>query len=367
MGSWAGYLRLSEGANAIVDQTKLDALLGQIMGDLGAAGSAVLVVIGDRLGLYRGLAERGPCDSQALAAATGTAERYVREWLAAQAAAGYVSYDPPKGEYRLEPEQAAVFVEEGGPAFLGGAFESFLALANDEPKVAAAFRSGEGIGWGEHPPCLFRGIERLTRGVYESQLADVWLPAVDGAVAKLSSGAKVADVGCGAGITSLIMARNFPNSRIFGFDAHQPSIQRASEMAAAEGLEDRVSFECATAQAFPGEEYDLVMIIDALHDMGDPVGAARRVRESLAPDGVWLLVEPFAHDRTEDNFNPLGRWFYSVSTMLCTPGALSQAGGYSLGAQAGEARLREVATKAGFTWFRRAAETPFNLIFEARP
>ena len=351
----------------MVDQAKLDAFLGQIMGDLGAAGSAVLVAIGDRLGLFRGLAEHGPCGSEALAAATDTAERYVREWLAAQAAAGYVSYDAAKGEYRLEPEQAAVFVDEGGPAFLAGAFESLMALFDAEPKVTAAFRSGDGVGWGEHHPCLFRGVERLTRGIYESQLGDVWIPAMEGALSKLDAGAKVADVGCGAGITSLIMARKFPRSRIFGFDAHEPSVERAREMAAAEGLEDRVSFECASAQAFPGRNYDLVMIIDALHDMGDPVGAARRVRESLAQDGAWLLVEPFAHDRTEDNFNPLGRWFYSVSTMLCTPGALSQSGGYALGAQAGEARLREIVREAGFTRFRRATETPFNLVFEARP
>lgn len=350
----------------MLDQEKLNAFLGQIMGDLAAAGSAVLVVMGDRLGLYRGLAEHGPCTSHALAAATGTAERYVREWLAAQAAARYVSYDAGAGEYWLEPEQSAVFVEEGGPAFLGGAFESLMALYVDEPKVTEAFRTGKGVAWGDHHPCLFRGIERRTRGIYESQLAHVWLPAVEGLVAKLKAGAKVADVGCGAGITSLIMARNFPESRIFGFDVHGPSVERARQTASFEGLQDRVTFECATAQDFTGTEYDLVMIVDALHDMGDPVGAARRIREALAPDGRWLLVEPFAHDRMEDNFNPLGRWFYSVSTLLCTPGALSQEGGYALGAQAGEARLRDIATKAGFSRFERVAETPFNLVFDVR-
>lgn len=351
----------------MLNQDRLDAFLGQLMADLGAAGSAVLVVVGDRLGLYRGLAEHGPCNSQALAAATGTAERYVREWLAAQAAAQYVSYDPGTGEYWLKPEQSAVFVDEGGPAFLGGAFESLMALYLDEPKLTAAFQTGEGVAWGDHHPCLFRGIERLTRGTYESQLVDVWLAAVDGLIPQLKAGAKVADVGCGAGITSLIMARNFPESRIFGFDAHGPSIDRAREAASAERLQDRLTFECATAQDFPVAEYDLVMIIDALHDMGDPVGAARRIREALAPNGRWLLVEPFAHDRMEDNFNPLGRWFYSVSTMLCTPGALSQDGGYALGAQAGETRLRDVATKAGFSCFERVAETPFNLVFDVRP
>jgi SAM-dependent methyltransferase len=351
----------------MADQTKLDALLGQIMGDLGAAGSSVLVIIGDRLGLYRALAEHGPCNSVELAAATGTAERYIREWLAAQAAAGYVTYGPAEGQYWLEPEQSAIFVDEGGPAFLAGAFESLGALFKNEPKLTKAFETGEGVGWGDHHPCLFRGMERLTRGTYESQLVDVWLPALDGIVAKLEAGARVADVGCGAGISSLVVARKFPNSRVVGFDAHEPSIERARKMAAAEGLQDRLSFECATAQGFPGADFDLVMIIDALHHMGDPVGAARRVRETLASDGVWLLVEPFANDRMEDNLNPLGRWFYSVSTMLCTPGALSQEGGYALGAQAGEARLRDVANKAGFTHFRRAAETPFNLVLEARP
>ena len=345
----------------------LEAFLGKMVGDLGAAMSAALVIIGDKLGLYAALAQGGPATSAELAARAGAAERYVREWLAAQAAAGYVSYDKAAGRYFLGVEQAMVFADEGGPAFMAGAFDVLSAMFKDEPKITEAFRTGRGVGWHEHDACLFRGTERFFRPGYNANLVSSWIPALEDAQARLEAGAKVADVGCGHGASTVLMAKAYPNSRFFGFDYHQPSIERARAAAEEGGVGERAKFAVASAKDIPGEGYDLVCIFDALHDMGDPVGAATKIRSLLKPDGTWLLVEPFAHDELTDNLNPIGRMFYSASTMLCTPASLSQEVGLALGAQAGEKRLRQVVRDAGFTRFRRAAETPFNLVFEVRP
>ena len=349
------------------DMQALEALAGKVVTDLGAGFSAALVVIGDKLGLYRGLADLGPSTPTELAAHTATTERYVREWLSAQAASGYVSYDAAGGRFSLSPEQALVFADEGHPAFMAGGFEFLSAVFHDEPKITEAFRTGAGVGWHEHHACLFRATERFFRPGYNANLVSSWIPALDGVEARLEAGARVADVGCGHGASTLVMAEAYPNSRFFGFDYHAPSIERARQLAEAAGLAGRVSFEVASAKDFPGEPYDLIAIFDALHDMGDPVGAARHIRSKLAADGSWLLVEPFANDALEDNFNPVGRLFYSASTLICTPASLSQEVGLGLGAQAGEARLRRVVEDAGFSHFRRAAETPVNLIFEVRP
>lgn len=350
-----------------VDQAKLEAFQGKMLGDMGAAISAALVIVGDKLGLYKAMAEMGPTTSLKLASATGTTERYVREWLAAQAASGYVEYDPVKAEFSMTPEQAMVFADEGGPAFMAGGFELLASMYRDEPKVSAAFKSGKGLGWHEHDVCLFRGTERFFRPGYNAHLTTEWIPALDGMESRLQSGARVADVGCGHGASTVLMAKTYPNSKFYGFDYHAPSIERAREAAKEAGVEDRVEFSVASAKDFNGGAYDMIAIFDALHDMGDPVGAAQHIRESLAPDGSWLLVEPFAHDDLADNLNPFGRIFYSASTMICTPASLSQEVGLGLGAQAGEARLRKVAEDAGFTHFKRATETPFNLVFDVRP
>ena len=313
------------------------------------------------------MADGGPTTSLKLAAATGTTERYVREWLAAQAASGYVEYDPVKSEFFLTPEQAMVFAYEGGPAFMAGGFEVLAAMFRDEPKVEAVFKNGKGLGWHEHDVCLFRGTERFFRPGYNAHLATEWIPSMDGMEGKLKAGARVADVGCGHGASTVLMAKTYPNSKFYGFDYHEPSIERAREAAKEAGVSDRLTFEVASAKDFNGGAYDMIAIFDALHDMGDPVGAAKHIRESLAPDGSWLLVEPFANDDLADNLNPFGRIFYSASTMICTPASLSQEVGMGLGAQAGEKRLRQVAEDAGFTHFKRATQTPFNLVFDVRP
>ena len=349
------------------DMQKLEAFAGKMVGDMGAAVSAALVVLGDRLGLYKTLAARGPSTPSELAAATGTTERYVREWLSNQAASDYVTYDRESGRFSLSPEQAMVFADEGGPAFMAGGFELISALFRDEPKIADAFRTGAGVGWHEHDKCLFRATERFFRPGYNANLVSSWIPALEGVEGKLKAGATVADVGCGHGASTVVMALAYPNSRFVGFDYHGPSIERAREAAREAGVEARTEFHVAAAKDFPGTDYDVVAIFDALHDMGDPVGASRHIRQSLKADGTWLLVEPFANDDLADNLNPVGRLFYGASTMVCTPASLSQEVGLGLGAQAGEKRLRAVVEEAGFTRFRRAAETPFNLIFEVRP
>jgi len=348
------------------DPEKLQAFAGQMAGDIGAAMSGALVVLGDRLGFYKTLAGAGPMTSAELARATDTNERNVREWLAAQAAAGYVDYDPAGQRFSLNPEQAAVFADEGGPAFMAGGFQLLSAVYQDEEKVAAAFKSGQGMGWHEHCPCLFVGTERFFRPGYNANLISAWIPALDGVEAKLQAGAQVADVGCGHGASTVLLAGAFPNASFTGFDYHAPSVQRARDVAEAEGVAGRTRFEVASAKTFGGGPYDLICIFDALHDMGDPVGAARHIREQLAPGGTFMLVEPLAGDRLEDNLNPVGRIFYAASTLICTPASQSQEVGLGLGAQAGETRLRQVAEEAGFSRVRRVAETMTNMVLELK-
>jgi 2-polyprenyl-3-methyl-5-hydroxy-6-metoxy-1,4-benzoquinol methylase len=346
------------------DPKKLEALLGQIVGDAGAAMSAALVVVGDRLGLYKALAE-GPATASDLAKRTGTAERYVQEWLDAQAASGYVRYAKERATYELPPEQATAFADDLSPAFVPGLFQLMHAMWSAVDRIAERFRTGEGLPWGEHHPCLFEGTERFFRAGYRGNLVTSWLPALDGLISKLERGAKVADVGCGLGASAILMAQAFPKSRFFGYDSHANSIELARQRAAEAGVSEQVTFDVASSTDFPGREYDLVCHFDCLHDMENPAGAARHVKEVLASDGTWMIVEPFASDRREDNHNPVGRVFYSASTMLCVPHSLSRRGP-ALGAQAGEARLRRIANEAGFASVRRATETPFNLVLEAR-
>ena len=351
----------------VPDPDKLNAFVGKALGDIGAAASAALVLIGDKCGLYRELGKGTPLTSQQLADRTGTRERYVREWLANQAAGGYVEYDAAAHTYRLPPEQAFLLADETSPLYLHGVFQIIQAMMVDEPQIAERFRTGGGFGWHEHDERLFEGTERFFRPGYNAHLIGEWIPALGGAVEKLERGAKVADIGCGLGASTIIMAQAFPKSNFVGFDYHQKSIDLARQRAKAAGVTDRVTFEVARAQDFPGNDYDLVALFDCLHDMGDPVSAAKHIRSTLAKDGTWMLVEPYANDRLEENLNPIGRIFYAASTMLCTPSSLSQEVGLALGAQAGEARLRKVATDGGFAHFRRATETPFNLVFEAKP
>ncbi len=348
------------------DNGKLEQFLEKMVGDMGAATSAALVLLGDKLGLYKALADAGPSDSVKLAELTGTTERYLREWLAAQAAAGYVEYDAGSEKFSMTPEQTAVFADEDSPAYMAGAFHGIASMFLDEPKITDAFRTGDGVAWHEHSPCLFCGTEKFFRPGYMANLVSEWIPALDGVREKLERGAKVADVGCGHGVSTVVMAEAFPNSKFIGFDYHERSVLRAREVAR-EARVSNVSFEVAAAKDYPGNDYDLVAFFDCLHDMGDPVGAAAHVLKSLNTDGTWLIVEPFAYDELEKNLNPVGRMFYSFSTMICTPASKAQEVGLALGAQAGEARLREVVTSGGFTHFRRATETPFNLILEARP
>jgi SAM-dependent methyltransferase len=349
------------------DQAKLEEFMGKLLHDMGAAATGALVVIGDKLGLYKALAAGGPLSPADLAARTGTAERYVCEWLAAQAAAGYVQYLPEAGTYAMTAEQALALADEKSPVFVPGAFEVIASMFKDEPKVSQAFKTGKGVGWHEHSPCLFRGTERFFRAGYAAHLVPEWLPALTGVREKLERGAKVADVGCGHGASTILMAQAFPKSTFTGFDYHGPSIERARASAREAGIEARCRFEVADAKSYPGSGYDLVAVFDCLHDMGDPVGVAKYVRQSLDADGTWLLVEPYANDSVEGNLNPVGRMFYAASTMICVPASLSQEVGSALGAQAGEARLRQVVKAGGFSRFRRAAATPFNLILEARP
>jgi len=349
-----------------VNQAALEDLLHRVVGDLGGAMSAVLVVIGDRLGLYRTLAANGPLSARDLARQTGTAERYVREWLSNQAAGGYVSYDPETERFFMTPEQAAAFADEGGPAFLPGGFQLVTAVFKARPRIEEAFRTGEGLDWCDHDQALYDGTERFFRSSYVGHLVKDWLPALDGTVARLERGATVADVGCGHGASTVLMAKTFPRSHFAGFDYHHPSVEAAKKRAAAAGVADNTSFHVAESTEFPGRGYDLVCHFDCLHDMGDPLAAARHVREVIAPEGSWMIVEPRAGDRLEENLNPVGRVFYAASTMVCVPASLAHEGP-ALGAQAGEKRIRELTAEAGFTRFRRATETPFNAIYEVRP
>lgn len=349
-----------------IDDSKLNDLLGRAVTDLGAAMQAPLMVLGYRLGLYPALAD-GPLTTAELAERTGTAERYAREWVRSQAAAGYVAYDPETDRYHLTPEQALLFAQEDGPAYLIGGFEIALAAGKAEQRLMKAFRTGEGIGWHEHDEGVPCGTARFFAPGYRTNLVPSWIPALDGVEDKLRAGALVADVGCGHGISTLLMAEAYPRSTFIGFDYHEDSVAAANASAREAGLEGRVSFQRATAKDYPGRGFDLVTMFDCLHDLGDPLGAAHHVRETLAPDGTWMIVEPRASDRVEENLNPVGRVFYSASTLVCTPGSLAQEVGLALGAQAGERPIRTITSEAGFSRFRRAAETPFNFIYETRP
>jgi SAM-dependent methyltransferase len=349
-----------------IDEDKLMGYVHQAVGDFGSLLSAALINIGDKLGLFTALAGAGPLTPGELADRTGTTERYVREWTAALAAAGYVDY-AGDGRYELNPEQAVVLTDEDSPAYVVGGFQGMMAATRIVPRALEAFRTGAGIGWHEHDADLFQGTERFFRPGYGANLVQSWIPALDGVDAKLRAGATVADVGCGFGASTIIMAKAYAASTFWGFDYHAASIDAARKAAAEAGVGDRVHFEVASAKDYPGTDYDLVCHFDCLHDMGDPVGAAAHTRRSLAAGGTWLLVEPFAEDDVTGNLNPVGRVFYSASTLICTPASLSQEVGSALGAQAGEARLREVAEAAGFSTFRRATETPFNLVLEGRP
>jgi 2-polyprenyl-3-methyl-5-hydroxy-6-metoxy-1,4-benzoquinol methylase len=350
-----------------IDEARLAAFMRQAVTDLGAVMSAPLMVIGEKLGLYKAMAGAGPLSSQEVAQRSGAAERSVREWLRNQAAGGYVTYDPESDRYTLPDEHALALADDDSPFYILSAYESIASLYADEDQILEAFRSGGGMGWHEHDHRLFRGTERFFRPGYRAHLVAEWIPALDGVTEKLERGAKVADVGCGHGVSTVIMAEAFPNSEFFGFDYHTASIERAREVARESGVQDRITFKVASAKDYPGGAYDLVCMFDCLHDMGDPVGASAHVLETLHPDGTWMIVEPFANDRVEENLNPVGRMFYGASTMICTPAALAQEVGVALGAQAGEARLTEVIKQGGFGRVRRAAETPFNLILEASP
>ena len=350
-----------------IDETKLHAFMHRAVGDMGAAMHAVLIVLGDRLGLYKAMGDGKPVTPAELASRTGTSERYVREWLNANAASGYIAYDAGSQTYTLPPEQALALAIENSPAFLPGAFQIISSCFNDQAKIENAFRSGKGVGWHEHHHDLFHGTERFFRPGYIANLISQWIPALDGVQAKLEQGAKAADIGCGLGSSTILMAKAFPKSEFYGFDYHGRSIDLARQEAKREAVEDHLRFEAATAKDYPGQEYDFVACFDCLHDMGDPVGAAAHVRSTMKDDGTWMIVEPFAEDATEANHNPIGRVFYSASTLLCVPASISQEVGLALGAQAGEKRIGEVVRAGGFTRFRRATQTPFNMVFEARP
>jgi len=349
-----------------VDTKKLEQFLGQFVNDLGATVHAGMVVIGDRLGLYKALAA-SPLTPTELAAITRTDERYLREWLASQAAGGYITYNAETHKFGMTEEQALTLANEDGPAYLPGAFELALGSLAAVPRITEAFRSGAGMGWGEHEDRVFHGCEKFFRPGYAANLVSSWIPALDGVQDKLARGAKVADVGCGKRASTILMAKAFPKSHIYGFDYHDKSIEAARESAKRQGVADRITFEVAQAKEFPGKDYDFVAVFDCLHDMGDPVGAAANVRAALTDDGSWMIVEPFANDGLQDNLNPVGRVYYSFSTLLCTPCSRSQEVGMCLGAQAGEKRIQKVVNSAGFSRFRRASQTPFNLVYEARP
>lgn len=351
-----------------IDENKLNDLLGKFVSDLGATMHAGTVVIGEKLGLYKAMAEPNErITADELGKRTNTNPRYIREWLNSNAASGYIEYDAEKDAYYMTDEQAFVMTNEDNPAYLPGAFILATSALKAVPKMIERFQSGDGLGWHEHDPDLFRGTELFFRPGYIANLVGQWIPALKGVEDKLKAGAKVADVGCGHGASTILMASAYPNSKFIGFDYHQGSIDAARKRAEDAGVADRVEFKVASSKEFPGDGYDLVTFFDCLHDMGDPVGAAKHVRKALKDDGTWMIVEPFANDKTEDNHNPVGRVYYSASTLICTPASRSQEVGLGLGAQAGESRLKSVANQGGFSEFRRATETPFNLVLEARP
>lgn len=349
-----------------VDESKLEQLQEKVIGDIAGSLGLLMAYIGDKLDLYSALAEISPATTQQLADSTGTDERYLREWLSANAAGGYVDYDAASGTFSLSPEQALIFAAEGHPACMQGFFQSVMSVFIDEPKFSEVFRSGQGLPWGDHSPCLFCGTERFFRPMYAMNLIDSWIPALDGVREKLEAGAKVADIGCGHGSSTILMAQAFPDSTFHGFDFHEPSIDHARERARAAGVARNTIFEVVKAKEYPGKDYDLVAIFDALHDMGDPVGAARHIAGSLSENGTFMLVEPFAGDSLEENRHPLGQIYYAFSTMVCVPASKSQEVGLGLGAQAGQQRLTQVLNAGGFSRVRRAAATPTNLVLEAK-
>jgi SAM-dependent methyltransferase len=355
-----------------LDETKLKEFMGNVINDLGATWSTVLVIIGDKLGLYKAMADSKPITAEELASRTGTTERYIREWLANQAAGGYIIYDPNTTKYTLPPEQAMALANDNSPVFALGGFQGAMAFFRDEPKITDAFRTGKGVDWGDHDPNLYEGAERFLKPTIVANIASSWIPSLDGGKVedKLKRGdALVADIGCGHAVSTITMAKAYPNSKFVGFDYHRPSIEIARKRAKEEGLtEDRVTFEVASSTDFPSKDdgYDLVVFVDSLHDMGNPGGAALHVLKTLKPDGTLMIVEPFANDKVEDNLNPLGRIFYAGSSLVCVPASLAQ-NGSALGAQAGERRISQLVKAAGFKHFKRASQTPFNLVYEAKP
>lgn len=350
-----------------VDMDKLMGFVFRSVEEVGATLNTALVVLGDKLGYYRAMAASGPTTPPRLASETGTAEPYAREWLNAQAAGGIVDYDPSTGQYTLPPEQIVALTDESSPAYLQGIFQIAIGTVHDYSKIVELARTGAGLGWGEHTHDVHEGCERFFQPSYNAHLVADWLPALDGVTAKLERGIRVADIGCGHGASTIIMATAYPNSTFTGFDYHPDSIEVARSRAEAAGVADRTRFEVAGAGEYGGTGYDLVTTFDALHDMGDPVGTARHVRRTISDTGTWMIVEPAAGDRVEDNLNPVGRAYYGFSTLLCTPGSLSQEVGLALGTQAGPARIQGVTAEGGFTRFAKVAETPFNQVLEVRP
>jgi 2-polyprenyl-3-methyl-5-hydroxy-6-metoxy-1,4-benzoquinol methylase len=350
-----------------VDEARLNRFVGQMLGDLGGALSVPLVRIGDRLGLYRALQAEGPLTPAQLARTAGIAERYAREWLSHQAASGYLDYDPQTGSFSLQPEQALVLADPDSPVYMQGDFDIAAAMMENQARIEPAFRSGGGVGWGDQSQCLFCAAGRFFRPSYENSLLSSWLPALEKVEARLRHGAQIADVGCGHGFSTIIMARAFPNSTFTGYDFHEGSIDAARRHAREHGVTGNLRFEVAGATDFPGRDLDLVTFFDCLHDMGDPAGAARHVHGTLKPDGTWMVVEPAAGDRLEENLNPVSRLYYAASTMICVPTSLDQAVGAALGAQAGFARLSQTIAAGGFRTIRKAVDAPFNMVIEARP
>lgn len=351
----------------VLDEAKLNELLGKAVNEWGAAEGALLTFAGDRLGLFKAMAGAGSLTPEELAKKTDTQPRIIKEWLAAQAAGGFVTYNPASGMYTLPEEPAFALTDENSPAYIAGFYQTLVSLFKDEEKIIEAFRTGKGLGWGDHHHYLFEGTERFFKPNYVANLTTSWIPELDGVEDKLRrGGAKIADVGCGHGVSTILMAKAYPNSKITGFDYHKPSIERARKEAEKEGLKN-ITFEVAGSTDYPGDDYDLVTFFDCFHDMGNPSGAAKHVLQTLKKkDGTWMIVEPFANDKVEDNLNPVGRLFYAASTMICVPASLNE-NGPALGAQAGEEGIREVVVSAGFSKFRRAIQTPFNLVFEGRP
>ncbi len=348
---------------------KLNAFVGKMLGDLGGAFSVPTMRIGLRLGLFDALHRYGPATAKELAARTsgGLAERYVREWAMAQAANGYINFDPRENRFSLAPEQAVVFAVKDSPVYLAGAFDLTAAMIEGESKVEQAFRDGSGVRWGDSAGCLFCSVGSFFRPTYVNSIVQSWIPALDGVEAKLKKGIKVADIGCGVGFSTLLMAEAYPNSTFVGFDFHEPSIEDARRHASAHKSRDHLRFEASTAKAIREQDFDLITMYDCLHDMGDPRGCASHIRSLIKPDGTWMIVEPMAHDRLEENLNPVGRLYYNASTMICVPTSLDQEVGEGLGAQAGEAKITEIVAASGFSRVRRATEGPFNMVIEARP